>query len=185
MMKEDTMKLMAVSLTLVLLLASGRTAFAYEGGTAEPGEPRDRMVHGRMTDMRSGGMGHGGHHGMMGRSDAAERPLISLMLRNSEELQLTPEQIQRLEALRSDFRKGAVKRSADVEVAELELKELLRKEPVDMAKVESQVKRIEALRGEQRLNRIKTIEEGKALLIPEQRKKLDTLTQKRGRAPTL
>jgi Spy/CpxP family protein refolding chaperone len=106
------------------------------------------------------------------------------MLRNREELQLTPEQIQKLEALRSGFRKGAVKRSADLQVAELELKELLRTDPVDMAKVESQVKRIEALRGEQRLTRIKTIEEGKALLVPEQREKLNTLAQKRGRAPS-
>jgi Spy/CpxP family protein refolding chaperone len=122
---------------------------------------------------------------MMGRGDGGERPLISLMLRNREELQLTPEQIQKLEALRSDFRKDAVKRSADLQVAELELKELLITDPVDMAKVESQVKRIEALRGEQRLTRIKTIEEGKALLIPEQREKLKTLAQKRGRGSAL
>lgn len=167
------MKLMAVWITLLFLMAPWSSAFAREGGTAEAEGPRDRM------------MGRGGHHGMMGRGDAAERPLISLMLKNREELQLTPEQIQRLEALRSDFRKGAVKRSTDLQAAETELKELLSTDPVDMAKVESQVKRIEALRGEQRLSRIKTIEEGKALLIPEQRKKLDVLGQKRGRAPTL
>ncbi len=167
------MKLMAVWITLLFLMAPWSSAFAHEGGTAEPEGPRDRM------------MGRGGHHGMMGRGDAVDRPLISLMLKNREELQLTPEQIQRLEALRSDFRKGAVKRSADLQAAELELKELLRGDAVDMAKVESQVKRIEALRGELRLARIKTIEEGKALLIPEQRKRLDVLGQKRGHAPTL
>jgi Spy/CpxP family protein refolding chaperone len=69
-------------------------------------------------------------------------------------------------------------------VAELELKELLSTDPVDMAKVESHVKRIEALRGEQRLTRIKTIEEGKALLNPEQRKTLGTLAQQRGHTPS-
>lgn len=183
--KEEPMKPMVVCLTVVFLMAPLRSAFAHQRGTAGADELRDRG--GRMTDIRSVGMGpghHHGHHGMMGRGDAAERPLISLMLRNREELQLTPEQIQRLEALRSDFRKEAVKRSADLEVAELDLKELLREDPVDMAKVESQVKRIEALHGEQRLRRIKTIEEGKALLVPEQRKKLDALTQRRSAAPT-
>jgi Spy/CpxP family protein refolding chaperone len=183
-MKEDTMKLLVVWLAVLFLMAAGRPVFAQQVGTAPADEPPDRMMGGRMTDMRSGGVGRGGHHGMTGRGDRAERPLISLMLRNREELQLTPEQIQRLEVLRSDFQKLAVKRSADIQAAELELKELLSADPVDMAKVESQVKRIEALRGEQRLSRIKTIEEGKALLVPEQRKKLDTLAQKRGRAPT-
>jgi hypothetical protein len=182
-MKEDPMKLMAVCLSFVFLTVFGGSVFAHQVGTAEPDEARDRTIGGRMMEVRSGGMGRGGHHGMMGRGDRVERPLISLMLRNREELQLTPEQIQRLEALRSDFRKSAVKRSADLQVAELELKELLRGDPVDMGNVESQVKRIEALRGEQRLSRIKTIEEGKSLLIPEQRKKLDALAQKRGRAP--
>jgi len=179
------MKLMAVWITLLFLMAPWSSAFAQQVGSAPADEPPGGVMGGRMTDTRSGGMGRGGHHGMMGRGNGAERPLISLMLRNREELQLTPEQIQRLEALRSDFRKGAVKRSADLQAAELELKELLRGDPVDMVKIESQVKRIEALRGEQRLSRIKTIEEGKALLIPEQRKQLGSLAQKRGRAPTL
>jgi len=125
-------------------------------------------------------MGPGGHTRMMGPGDAAERPLISIMLQNIEALNLTSEQIQKLETLRFDFRKGAIKRSADLQVAELELEELRKKEPVDLAKVEAQVKRIETLRAEQRLSRIKAIEEGKALLNPEQRKKLDTLGQKGG-----
>jgi Spy/CpxP family protein refolding chaperone len=182
-MKEDPMRLMAVCLSVVFLMVSGGSVFARQVGTAGPDGSHDRMMAGR-TEMRSGDMGRGGHHGMMERGGGRERPLISLMLRNREELQLTPEQIQKLEALRSDFKKGAVKRSADLQVAELELQELLSTDPVDMAKVESHVKRIEALRGEQRLTRIKTIEEGKALLNPEQRKTLGTLAQQRGHTPS-
>ncbi|MGH7433918.1 MAG: Spy/CpxP family protein refolding chaperone [Candidatus Methylomirabilales bacterium] len=122
-------------------------------------------------------MGGGGHQSMMGHGDVAERASISFMLQSRETLNLTAEQVQKLEAIRSDFRKAAIKRSGDLELAELELEELRKKEPVELAKVEAQVKRIEALRAEQRLSRIKAIEEGKALLSPEQRKKVETLGQ--------
>lgn len=127
-----------------------------------------------------GMMGPGMMGGMMGHGFASERPLISLMLQNKEALKLAPEQVQKLETLRLNFRKVTIKRSADLQVAELELAELRRKDPVDLAKVEAQVKRIETLRAEQRLSRIKAIEEGKALLTPEQRRKLETLAQTGG-----
>lgn len=147
------------------------------GGYALAHGPSERHQRGGMPSEMTGGMMEM-MHGMMGHGDAAERPLISLMLQHREALDLSPEQVQKLETLRSDFRKGAIKRSADLQVAELELEELQRKEPVDLAKVEAQLKRVEALRTEKRLSRIKTIEEGKALLSPEQRKKLDTLGQR-------
>lgn len=108
-----------------------------------------------------------------------ERPLISFMLRHREELQLSDEQVKALEALRSDFQKEAVRRSAEIRVAELELQELLREDPVDLGKVEAKVRQIEALRAEHRLSRIKTIERGKALLTPEQRRKLESLVARR------
>ncbi len=160
------MKRMGIGFALLLLIGVGSSAFAHQEGTAGEGQQDGMMMDGRMMEMM---------HRMRGHGDAAERPLISIMLQNQEELKLAPEQVQKLETLRLDFRKGAIKRSADLQVAELELAELRRKEPVDLAKVEAQVKRIETLRAEQRLSRIKAIEEGKALLTPEQRKKLDTL----------
>lgn len=125
---------------------------------------------------------HGGSSGMLEMVAAylsSERPLISLMLRHREELQLSDEQVKALEALRSDFQKEAVRRSAEIRVAELELQELLREDPVDLGKVEAKVRQIEALRAEHRLSRIKTIERGKALLTPEQRRKLESLTARR------
>lgn len=166
---------------LLFLIVPGSPAFAHqEGGTAGGGRHDGLMMGGGMMGMMHQGMGRGGHHGMMGHADATERPLISLMLQNREELGLTPEQIQKLETLRLDFRRAAIKQSADLQVAELELAELRKKQPVDLAKVEAQVKRIETVRTQQRLSRIKVIEEGKVLLTPEQREKLDTLGPRAG-----
>lgn len=125
---------------------------------------------------------HGGSTGVLEMVAAylsSERPLISLMLRHREELGLSNEQVRALEAIRSDFQKEAARRSAEIQVAELELQELLREEPVDLGKVEAKVKQIAALRAEHRFSRIKAIEQGKALLTSEQRQKLESLAARR------
>jgi len=60
-------------------------------------------------------------------------------------------------------------------VAELELRELLEQEKVDLAEVEALTKKVALLRADLRLARIKTIEAGKALLTPEQQRKVERL----------
>lgn len=137
-------------------------------------------MHGMPGSVGQGGMMGGmtrGMHGPMRQPSQAERPLISLALQHGDQLGLSAEQVQRLEALRSDFRKEAIRRSADVQIAELELRELLRQDPVDLVKVEAALRKLEGLRTELRLTRLKAIEQGKAVLTPEQRQKLETLTR--------
>ncbi len=117
----------------------------------------------------SGGMGR-----MMGRSHTAERPLISLALEHKDQLGLTSDQVKALEALRTEFQKEAIRRSADLQIAEMDLAELLGDEPVDLTKVEAKRRQVEGLRTDIRLSRIKTLEKGEAVLTLEQRKKLDS-----------
>lgn len=105
----------------------------------------------------------------------SERPLITLMLRHREELGLSPEQVQGLERLRAAFQREAIRRDADLRLAEMDLATLLDTEPADLAQVEAKLQEIERGRTELRLARIRTIEQGKALLTPEQRGKLRTL----------
>lgn len=113
-------------------------------------------------------------HRMMG-GHALERPLISFILQHREELNLSDEQVRVLETLRSEFQKEAVKKHADLEVAEMELRGLEQREPVDLEAIEAKVRQIEALQTELRLSRIRTIVKGKEVLTPEQRKKLESL----------
>ena len=80
-----------------------------------------------------------------------------------------------LERLRGDFQREAVKRDADQRVAEMDLAALLAVDPVDVGEVEAKVREIERLRADQRLARIRTIEQGKAQLSREQRAKLGGL----------
>lgn len=75
-----------------------------------------------------------------------------------------------------------IRKKADLKVARLELRELLHKEPVDMGAVESHAKKIESLRTSTLLDGIKSREEIKSKLTPEQRKKLKELMNQRRRS---
>lgn len=104
-----------------------------------------------------------------------ERPLISIMLSHRQELGLTPAQVQELRRLRADFQREAIKRDADLRVAEMDLAALLEADPVDLGKAEVKIREIERLRADLRIGRVRAIEQGKAQLTPEQRAKLPGL----------
>ena len=110
-----------------------------------------------------------------GGQTPAERPLISIMLSHRQELGLSPAQVQDLERLRTDFQREVIKREADLRVAEMDLAALLRSDPVDVARAEAKVREEERVRADLRIGRIRTIEQGKAKLTPEQRGKLASL----------
>ena len=102
------------------------------------------------------------------------------MLRYKDELGLSADQVQSLERLRADFQREAILRDADLRIAEMDLTTLLEREPVDLGQVEAKLREIERLRGDLRLARIRTIEQGKAQLSPEQRGKLRALLAEPG-----
>jgi len=109
------------------------------------------------------------------REARGERPLISIMLRHREELGLSREQVQGLERLRTDFQRQAIRREADLRIAETELESLLAADGVDLGQVEEKIRAIAQLGADLRLSRIRAIEQGKGLLTRDQRAKLRTL----------
>jgi Spy/CpxP family protein refolding chaperone len=166
-----------VVLAVLVFLGGGLTlvAAAHETREAERAAS-DGMMGSRMGMMgRDPMMSHMAGMGMRSGHGSAEGPWLSMALHHRERLSLSPDQTKTLESLRSEFEKKAIRQSAEIRVAEVELADLLRTEPVDMTKVEAALGRIEGLRTELRLTRIKTMEQGKAVLTPEQRKKLASL----------
>jgi len=111
----------------------------------------------------------------LGRASPQERPLISLMLRHRKELDLSAEQVRDLEQLRSEYERERIRSEAEIRIAEMDVERLLEAEPVDLGKVKEKLREIERLRADLRLARIRAIQEGKKLLSPEQRKKLEAL----------
>jgi len=114
-----------------------------------------------------GGMGPGGP-----APSPAERPLITIMLHHRNDLGLTGEQVGRLEALRNDFAREVIRREAEIRIAELDLAALLEQEPLDMTKVEAKIRDVAQLRADLRVARLRTIEQGKAVLTAEQKVRL-------------
>lgn len=102
----------------------------------------------------------------------SERPVIGYMLSHREELKLTPEQVKKLEGLRSDFERDARKKQDDLRAAEKGLDDLTRSDSVDLKQAEAKVREIERLRADQRIARIRAVEQGKSILSQEQRDRL-------------
>jgi LTXXQ motif family protein len=101
-----------------------------------------------------------------------ERPVISYMLSHREELKLSPEQVRKLEDVRSDFDRGARKNDEDLRRAERELDDLQKSDSVDLKQAEAKVREVERLRADQRIARIRAVEQGKSILTQEQRERL-------------
>jgi Spy/CpxP family protein refolding chaperone len=90
------------------------------------------------------------------------------MLDMKDQLGLSLQQVKTLRDLRTAFEKEAIQRGAEIRLAEVELRETLEQDQVDLARAEALVRKVAGLRADMRLSRLRTVEKGKALLTPEQ-----------------
>ncbi len=129
------------------------------------------MRGGMIEGMEHHGMGsmHGMGEMMMGDDHPMWKYLMSLGL--------DEKQIEALKVLRSKTMKDVIKKRADEQIAGIELKDLLGKDPVDMKAVEAAVKKRESLRAETFLAHVKAHEEMKSILTPEQRKQFKDMME--------
>ncbi|HEX5606300.1 MAG TPA: periplasmic heavy metal sensor [Candidatus Binatia bacterium] len=117
------------------------------------------------------------------RENVENRPAISEMLSRKEALGLSPDQVKKIEQLRDNFERLSIRNNAELRIVELDIAGLLDNPAVDVAKVEAKVREAEKLRADLRIARIKVIEQAKAVLTPEQRKKFyDTVESRSPRA---
>jgi Spy/CpxP family protein refolding chaperone len=137
----------------------------------------------------SGGMGSGGDRpGMLapgrpggwqrgfGHRHGHHRPsFVGMVLMTREQLGLTTQQVDSFRKLGMDSRRAAIRRHADLQIAQLDLMSLRWSDPVDMGKIEAKVREIEKLKGDGSIARIRTAEAAKAQLTAEQREKLKSL----------
>ncbi|MFH0727626.1 MAG: hypothetical protein V2B19_14955 [Pseudomonadota bacterium] len=84
-------------------------------------------------------------------------------------LDLKDKQIEDITALHNNYAKILVVKRAEVQVSEIELKEILGKEPVDLKVAEDKVKQTEGIKSDIRIQLLRFNEEAKALLTPEQK----------------
>lgn len=113
--------------------------------------------------------------GAGGRGSRENRPVISQILSHKEALELSADQVRKLEQLRDEFQRRSIRSEADLKIVEIDIAALLETEPVDMARLEAKVREGEKLRGELRIARIRAIEQARAVLNSEQKKKFQGL----------
>jgi Spy/CpxP family protein refolding chaperone len=150
-------------LRLSLIIAVFLTSLAVASANAQMGGGKGM----------GGGMGIGPGGGM-GRWDGAHgRHIISA-------LGLDDKQTAEVKSIFFKLQKDMLRKRVDIEVAEVELEEILGKDPVDIKAAEAKVKQIASLKAEAAMLHILGIEDVKAKLTPEQKKKLTEMMQMRG-----
>ena len=94
-------------------------------------------------------------------------------------LGLDDNQSKEVKAVLLKLKKEMIQKKADIQIAKIELREILDKETVDIKVAETKVKQIASLKTEAVMMHIQGIEDVKAKLTPEQKKKLSEMMQKR------
>ena len=84
-------------------------------------------------------------------------------------LGLDEKQREAVREIKGRVMKDTIRKKADLEVARIDLKDLLHKDQVDMKAAETTLKKIASLQTDIRLSHIKALEEIKIKLTPEQR----------------
>ena len=117
------------------------------------------------------------------RASREDRPVLTQILNSKEMLGLSADQVRKLEQLRDNFQRQSIRTDADSRIIELDIAALLDNDPVELAKVEQKIREGEKLHADLRIARIRIVEQAKALLNPEQRKKFQEIEPPR--APRL
>jgi Spy/CpxP family protein refolding chaperone len=119
------------------------------------------------------GMGMGGGGGMGMWDGAHAMHVIGA-------LGLDDNQSTEVKALLLKLQKEMIQKRAGIQVAEIELREILDKDTVDIKVAETKVKQIASLKTDAAMMHIQGIEDVKARLTPDQKKKLSEMMQMKG-----
>lgn len=128
--------------------------------------------------MRDGGMMRGGMGMMHGRMDGMEmehhrfkKLLWSLDLADTQKADIS--------AIHDRAAKDLIRKRADIQIAKLELRELLEREPLDLAAVDAKLRQLANMKTDMVVSVLKTKEQIKTILTPEQRKRLKDMMEGR------
>jgi Spy/CpxP family protein refolding chaperone len=162
-MKKILISLLGV---LLILVAASAKSFAGADGIADF---RERGCHEGGMPMMPPFLPPMMHHGQDMRGGPGAMPFLGQRLAG---LDLDEKQRDSVREIESKVVKDSIRKEADIEVTELELRETLDKDSVDLTSVEVKMKKIESLRAEMHLAHIKAFEEIKSKLTPDQKKTL-------------
>jgi len=124
---------------------------------------------GMMGSGMMGGMMRNMMGPMMGAGTRDDMPFLQRLLHQREQLGLSSEQVQQLQATANEARKALIRHESEARITAIDLETLMQADPVDLTQVKATVQRLESQRTEMRLADLTAIAKAKALLTPEQR----------------
>ena len=132
---------------------------------------------------RAMGFGHGGgQHGMGRRGHSATHQgateFIDHILKFKDGMSVTDEQEQQLRSVRTNYRKDRIKIKANVQLANIDLHELLRDNKSSLGDIERNLKNVYALKADLNMASIKAKRDAKAVLSEEQQSRMDTIHER-------
>jgi len=96
-------------------------------------------------------------------------------LQHAKELGLTDDQVSKLTPIHREMQKKMIRSRGDLEIARIELKEIMDVKDFDLEKATAQVKKIEDIRTNKHLDMLKSMKEVRSILTDEQFKKMKKL----------
>ena len=113
-------------------------------------------------------------------------PLITIALNHKSELNLTTDQINSLENIRSNYQSQATPAQQQLSGIEKEIGSLMQQTPANLVQIKSKLQDAEKYRTELRYLRIEALENGRSVLTDQQKEQLKTLVRsqhRRSRTP--
>ena len=136
--------------------------------------------HGQEYGHKSGhmNMGHGGYGSRhSGRHQGATK-FIDHILKFKEGMSLTPDQEQKLRDIKTQYQKDRIRKKADIQLANIDLHELLRNEHASLTEIENQLKNVHALKADLYMASIKAKRDAKGVLTKEQQSRMDKIHER-------
>ncbi len=124
------------------------------------------------------GVGHGGHTSTHLGTHQGAVEFIDHILKFKDGMSLTDEQEQKLRSLKTRYKKERIKMKAAVELANIDLHELLRDEKANLSDIERNLKNVYGLKADLNMASIKTKREAKAVLSAEQQARMDKIHER-------
>lgn len=125
--------------------------------------------------------GHSEHsysrYGHMGPHQSASQ-FIEHILKFKQAMAITDDQEKQLQSINNNYKKTQIKMKADVELANLDLHELLRNDQASLSDIESKLKKVHVLKAELLMASIKAKREAKSVFTDEQRQRMKAVHER-------
>ena len=110
--------------------------------------------------------------GMMGEEKGMGCCKMEFFLCCKDKLELTDQQVEMLKGIKMDFLKSKFKMEADLQIAKLELKDLMDNDNASLKEIEPKMRTVEKLKTDMKISHLQAFSKAKEILTPEQKEKM-------------